>query len=221
MLFSKIRSLANKALVMGALGLAALGSAQATIVVGEWDPAYDPVKFPNLGWRGTIVVDVPPACLALPAGIYSTVSGPCSLSPVLEVKVELYDATLPGIPPTLQTLDFTSVYIYGADAVAIASPGVVAGFDLVLSGQIASTIPEAVIGGEQAIFTLDLDFNSLLTGQEISLKWFTALGQGGSPDDTNKIVPEFTFTVVPEPAGILLTGGALLALGWTRRRRQG
>jgi hypothetical protein len=219
MLSSKIRSLANRVLVVGALGLAALGSAQATIVVGEWDPAYDPVNFPNLGWRGKIVVDVPPTCLTQPTFIYSTVSGPCSFSPGLLAQVELYNLSMPGI--TLQTLDFTPAYIYGADAVAIASPGVVAGFDLPLSGQIASTIAEALIGGEQAIFTLDLNFTSFLTGQEIILSWFTPLGQGGTAADINKIVPEnITFTVVPEPAGLLLAASALLALGWTRRRRQ-
>ena len=221
MLVSKIRSLASKAVVMGALGLSALTSAQATIVVGVWDPAYDPINFPNLGWRGKIVVDVPPACLAQPTGIYTTISGPCSFSPVLEAKVELYNINTPG-EPTLQVLDFTPVYIYGADSVAIASPGVIAGFDLPLSGQIASTIAEAEIGLEQAIFTLDLNFNSFMTGQEITLSWFTPLGQGGTAADVNKIAPKnITFTVVPEPAGMLLAGSALLALGWTRRRRQG
>ena len=56
--------LLRRALALATLGLAAQ-TAQASYVVGVWDPTYGP-PFTDLGWRGTVTVDVPAACLNQP-----------------------------------------------------------------------------------------------------------------------------------------------------------
>ena len=214
MLVSKIRSLASKAVVMGALGLSALTSAQATIVVGVWDPAYDPGLFPDLGWRGYVTVSVQPACLAqLGPVISSTALAPCTGTTLLEAKVQLYQISQVG-QPTLETLDFTSAFVGGVTDIGIQSPGVILGVNTGISSAVASSINLAKYLGDSADFTLDLDVT--LGGPNITMSWSTISVSGGD----NQITPTLTY-FVPEPTGLALAAGALLALGWTRRRRQG
>lgn len=210
MVTSMIRKLAGKALLAGALGLSALGSAQATLVVGVWDPVYDAVNFPNLGWRGKVIVDAPPACLAqLGPVISSTALAPCNPATIIQAKVELYDTTQFG-EPTLEVLDFTSAFL-GVTDIGIASPGVILGIATGPSSPVSSTINLAKYLGVSADFVLDFDVT--LLGPDITLSWSTPGFSG-----VNQIKPEILY-FVPEPAGLALAGLALTAMGWTRRRR--
>lgn len=225
MTMTGVRSLAGKALVMGALGLGALGSAQATLVVGVWDPVYDAVNFPNLGWRGTIQADVPAACLAQggPAD-YATV-GLCSPTTILDAKIEFYDTTAISPEPTLETLDFTAA-LPGVTNVGILSPGVLIGLRTGTSSAVTASVTTlAQYLGVFADFTLDLDFT--LGGPSVTLAWSidpnvclaNAL-PAASCSGVNQVEPTITY-FVPEPVGLALAGTGLLALATVRRRRRG
>lgn len=127
------RSLAAAALA-GALAL----PAQAAIVVGTFDPAFGPL-IPNLGFRGTVTVNVPDACFAVPAGFIPNADA-CSgnAMSLLAATVDLYNLNTPGLP-TLQNL----VFGFGAGAVN----GVVTGFDI-------GTLQNELLGVDTAFSSL-------------------------------------------------------------------
>ena len=76
MAVSLLRTLFNRSLALVALAAAAAGPAQAVYVVGNWDPDYG-TPFGNLGWRGTITIEVPSACLASPVPAGYTLPDAC------------------------------------------------------------------------------------------------------------------------------------------------
>jgi hypothetical protein len=102
--FSAGRRLLAAALWVGAAAL----PAQAAIVVGTFDPPFGPL-IPNLGFRGSVVVSVPDACFALPAGFIPNADA-CSgnTMSLLSATVDLYNINTPGLP-TLLTLPFSFV----------------------------------------------------------------------------------------------------------------
>lgn len=215
MVFAQVRCLASKALVVGSLGLSAMGSAEATLVVGEWDPQFDPVGFGDLGWSGKLELNVPSACLNQvgPPALYSTLVAPCSGTTILSATVVLYDIDFPLVP--LETLDFTPAFLPNAvTTVGLQAPGNVIGVDTTSSSPILSTIALAkYLGVTQASFSLDFDVT--LLGPSVQMNWTAGLFSG-----SNVIEPIITYSV-PEPFGAVLSGTALLALALTRRRRPG
>lgn len=72
----------------GLLAAAALPTQAA--VVASFDPAFGP-SIPNLGFRGSITLDVTAGCYALGAGFHST-GGGCQVTP-LSAQVNYYNAT--------------------------------------------------------------------------------------------------------------------------------
>ncbi len=135
-----LRIAAARRLLAGALlALSAALPAQAAIVVGTFDPAFGPF-IPNLGFRGTVSVNVPDACFAQPAGFILNADA-CSgnAMTMLSAHVELYNTTTPG-NPTLQNLAFS----FGAASIN----GVVTGF----SG----------VTGQNELLGVDTVFSTLL-----------------------------------------------------------
>jgi PEP-CTERM motif len=93
--------------VSAAAGVASLvafaGHAQAAQFLGEWDPAFGSA-FPNLGWRGEAIFEIPDACLAVD-GIYTNFSA-CANGglKITSAEVEFYDVSAPNV--VLDTLYF-------------------------------------------------------------------------------------------------------------------
>ncbi len=147
----------RRSLAAAALACALTLPAQAAIVVGTFDPAFGPL-IPNLGFRGTVTVNVPDACFAGPAGfIPNAVAGPCSGMSLITAAVDLYNLNTPLLP-TVKSL----VFWFGVGAVN----GVVTGFNIF-------TLQNELLGVDTAFS--DLLFTSL-----------TDAGPTGSPaDDIN------------------------------------
>lgn len=94
-----------RAALLGLATFATLGAAHATAYVGRWDPPYGDA-FPNLGWRGEIVIDAPTNCGASPS--FSGIA-PCAPGQafVTSAYVELYLLDTGPSFPTYNTLTFT------------------------------------------------------------------------------------------------------------------
>jgi hypothetical protein len=100
-------------LALGLFALGVLGTAQAALYVGAWDPAFGN-PYPNLGWRGSVTVFVPPSCDQ--AGTTGTVlvnNLPSATGPscngnaqVTSAQVVLYDLNNAS---NTQNLDFTGL----------------------------------------------------------------------------------------------------------------
>ena len=65
------------AAVLGIALLAGMGSAQAAVVVGRWDPLFGSA-FPGMGWEGEAKWFVPNACLPQPGSVTLLNSAACS-----------------------------------------------------------------------------------------------------------------------------------------------
>src|SRR4029453_15640182 len=61
---TRARFVLSMVLLTVAATLGSVGTAQAALYTGKWDPAYGAI-FPNLGWEASAVFDVPAPCLAL------------------------------------------------------------------------------------------------------------------------------------------------------------
>ena len=226
MAVSKIRKLASKVLMAGALGLGALGSAQATLVVGVWDPAYG-APFTNLGWRGFITADVPAACLAQPGPLVYPASNPldlCFPTTIVQAKVEFYDDST-VLKPTIESLYFTSE-LPAVTAVGVQPPGNILGLETGISSPVTASVTSlAQFLGVFADFTLDLDVSA--SGPNVVLRWSVdpsvctnnALPVGDCEGVNQSEAKVLYF--VPEPTGVALAGFALMSLALVRLRRRG
>jgi hypothetical protein len=216
------RLMALPALALSSLLLA--GAAQAALVQGDWDPDYG-VPFPQLGWRGSVTIDVPDACLALGGTIVNNTVA-CPLMTVVGAQVEFYDLANPV--PTVETLDFGGlvevdrIFVSGGIVQALA----MAGNGLVLS---QSPLGVTVPGGQQAYFQLDIDFSlsgPAGVGDSIAvLTWFPGLDTtpGGRNDPgfpaILTITQQGTPVPVPAPGTLGLALAALALLAWPLKRR--
>jgi hypothetical protein len=210
----RLRLAAGAAAAAAAAALAA--PAQAALVQGDWDPAYG-VPFPELGWRGTTIIDVPLACLAL-SGTVVNDGVSCPLMTMVGALVQFYDIANPV--PTVETLDFGGAV--DIDRIFV-SGGYVTAFALDSTGLVLSGVPAP--GGDLAYFGLDIDFAGDIT--EAVLTWYEGIGNpaGGRNDPGSPAIVHITQSAgspppspvsLPATLALALTGIALL--GATRRR---
>lgn len=183
------------------------GAAQATLVVGTWDPAYGS-PFPNLGWRGTATLSASENCLTFAGTVPNPTVG-CPMN-LVEAKVMFYNNSDPLT--VLETLDFTgssqldSIYV---------DTGKITGFDLSYTGWVLSSILEAELGGNPAYFALQMSFGG---GNETARLAYSADGVTlGGFNESDAVA---TVINIPEPASYALVLLALAGAGAATRRRR-
>ena len=212
-----LRKTIHQALSVLALVLTAAGAAQASYVVGTWDPPYG-TPFTNLGWRGAVTLQAANACLVVP-GVVVNNGGFCPLMTVVSATVEFYDTS--GPPVTLETLDFTNDVM--VTLLSVGAGNQADGFALASTGAVPGTHPLAMLGSTPISFALEVQF---VPGQsEAVLRWGTAsTGELLGRNDPRfpaylRIATQPEPTGLPEPTTLALTGAALAALALARRRR--
>jgi hypothetical protein len=215
------------------LGLGAVGSSQAILISGAWDPVYG-APFDEgpevLGWRGTVTFDVPDACVV--AGWVK--SNECAGMRLEEAQVVFYDVATPN--DTVDTLDYESgdlsffSILFGAAGEVLS----------VTSSFFAPQQPDSsfanindygfqlqfVEAGARMYHSLDLAFwsdSKLVTiDPKHCYKWVPGFvcGYSGTYSDGSPTEPAVfvEFKVVPEPGSISLLLASGLA-GWALRRR--
>lgn len=96
---------ARKAMAAMAAVLGFVTTSHAAVYVGAWDPPYGNA-FPNLGWRGEVVINAPTNC-----GASASFTGVAPCTPgaafVTSAFVELYLLDTGPALPTYNTLTFT------------------------------------------------------------------------------------------------------------------
>ncbi len=226
--------------VAAALGTLAAVPAQAAVVVGTFDPAFG-ASIANLGYRGTVTLDVPAACFALSPGLISN-GNPCSGGTivVLSSTVEFYNLQEPSLP-TFASQSFS----FGALAVS----SIVTGSGSTLLGvNTSASAPQFLTlfddGPDGGFSTADdVNYNGEFTLNFLAIDPLQQTGNGPFytagmtaacrptssanacetflPVDSNRAVMEFSLPqlTVPEPGGLALVMGALGAALVARRRR--
>lgn len=199
-----------------ALGMAT--SAQAAFVQGDWDPPYGP-PFGDLGWEGTVVIEVPDACLALSDGLY--IDGvACAAASVFDAKVRLYNLAAPSA--ILETLDFTAAIDVSK---ILVEDGAVTQFEVVGIAKVLSTIPEARPGSSplNAYFSLDISLDVGAGARTASMSWYAQPSESDPRGSNNatafvSFAPFTATTPVSAPGTLALAVAAVGLLGTLRRR---
>lgn len=203
--------------LVAALGL--VSSAQAAFVQGDWDPPYGS-PFADLGWEGTVVIEVADACLSLADGLYVD-GASCAASSVFDAKVRFYNLMSPST--ILETLDFTAAVQVSK---ILVQDGEVTQFEVVGTDKVASTIPEARPGASplNAYFSLDVSLDVDAGARIATLSWYAQPSES-DPRGTNRSPALVSFspfgtgtTSVSAPGTLALAAAAVGLLGALRRR---
>lgn len=196
--------------------LVAVGSAQAVVYRGSWDPAYGSA-LPDLGWRGEAFFDIPTACLSQADGLYANF-GVCSPEKILSGKVEFYSLSDTN-KTTLETLNFDASNFDLTFQMRVTDhklAGVVGGFILPEESFISLT---DTMGLSHSIFWLGFQDNKvrLANCQYQSFNFGCSVDKPVSSSDT----PFLNLTPVPEADGyvLALAGVGVLGVAMNRRRR--
>lgn len=204
-----------RAALMFAAGLVFAAPSQAVVWVGAWDPAFGSA-FPELGWRGEATFFVPDACIAESGWVFNFESCSGGTMKVLSAEVEFYKLTDPTNPLFQETLSFddpTSLVL----AMRIEN-GMLAGLFATFDYFVPSTL--AIAGGPYTEFVLlfedDLARMAFISDPPDGPKT-KGISDRTTPDGS----PFITFRVVPEPGSLALIVLAMLATGFSLRRRSG
>lgn len=227
--------------IAAAFAASAISTAQATVYVGAWDPTFGapfinnlPYSNAILGWRGKATIDIPGNCGLTNETITLNNAANCGgVAVVRDALVEFYDNT--GNPPN-PTIVGSIFWTSPGPNLPIA--GVTIGDMDFVNGELdqfetnifpldLAPAPNDPLYGNGA-YTFALRFvMGFDPGDDSSyygplLYWYgdDCEGSCGFSDVIN-FEPNFTITVVPEPAGLSLLAAALFAAaGFGRVRRR-
>ena len=218
--------------LMVAAGMAAtMGSASAAVYKGAWDPAYGS-PFPDLGWRGEVVVTAPGSCIS--DGWRTNLPSDCNGGMVVNsASVELYDLSDTGT--TLETLSFSG----GLIAAMQFSSGALTGLITSPFTPVPGSIAQAQVGGNNVFFSLvfldkaaqlywfKTDPGNFMSTPTSWIPYVSCIGSGTASDDCGWAEKSesntgvlMTFAPVPEPQAYVLMLAGLAGLGFIARRRR-
>jgi hypothetical protein len=224
-----------------ALTALALAPAQAAVVVGTFDPPFG-TAIPNLGFRGTVTLDIPDACFALSPGLVMN-SNPCSGGAmlVLSSTVEFYNVLEPGTPTfatqafSFGPTDLLSIVTGSGPSVLGANTEDSAVQTLNLFDDGPDNIPgnadDVLYVGDFRLFFRAIDpqeqgpgpgpFHWAALSAQCTPSPNAEFCQNPDVQSSNRASIEFDLPqlAIPEPSGLALVMGALAAAGVTRRRR--
>ena len=218
MWISRAKSVLSIALLGAAATLGSIGSAQAALYTGRWDPAYGGI-FPSLYWNAVGVFDLPSGCSALGSGpVDPGLPGPCAGFAVKSMTVDFYDVSAPT--KILESFSLsTDVDVTGIDLTG----GKLTGIDTDFFKRFTPTLP--IAGGGDYAFSLILYGSN--KGQLIYADPPTTSPEcasfpvEGASCGVSAVAAIGVITPVPEPEIYALMLAGLGVMAFVARRRRG